>query len=360
MIKQADRAARDVVWDRYLELLAEVDSPLLHLGSPVRVQLRRQVDAVLDATVVALELPAMPVFVDGANPAEGNLSESIGRRRASSGVHPAQSLLAASFIFEAALPALVGWAGEHGSSDDTARVATVLNSQLLLRMSAAARGYVDHLLGRVHSSNQLERKSVSRYLHDIAAPNVALGLQNLELWELYRNTDEERADAKIAATRSSLHDALRTVRSTSEYLRVDIGERGLRATLEYQLESVPDGITHSLDVSGPVDDLSAPYAQELFLILREAIRNAIDHGEISSLRVELRAEHDAVRGVVVDDGVGFDVPATDDPAAHSVGLDSMHERTELLAGELDVTSAPGRGTRVEVTVPLVRLAEGAS
>ena len=68
--------------------------------------------------------------------------------------------------------------------------------------------------------------------------------------------------------------------------------------------------------------------------------------------VRLVATPEQVRLVVEDDGRGFG--ASDMPADRH-GLVGMNERAKMLGGNLDVSSSPGAGTRVEVTVPLEKL-----
>ncbi|WP_157558876.1 sensor histidine kinase [Nocardioides sp. Soil774] len=82
-------------------------------------------------------------------------------------------------------------------------------------------------------------------------------------------------------------------------------------------------------------------------IVREAVGNALRHGGAGCVRVTLEATPAGGRLVVEDDGRGFDVHATayDD----GYGLTSMRERAQELPGACVVTSAPGRGTSIEVT-----------
>ena len=87
---------------------------------------------------------------------------------------------------------------------------------------------------------------------------------------------------------------------------------------------------------------------QVFLVLREAVRNAVFHSGCGSLSVGLDIAPESIVGSVEDDGRGFD-PADGD---RGVGLRSMRERAALLDGALRLDCKPGRGTRVEVSVPL--------
>lgn len=86
---------------------------------------------------------------------------------------------------------------------------------------------------------------------------------------------------------------------------------------------------------------------EVFVIVREALRNAVRHSGAARITVEVDIAPDRVVAVVVDDGVGFDAART----TRTNGLSSMAERAELLGGEVAVTSLPGQGTSVMVRIP---------
>lgn len=343
MFPTSDESA--AVWARYWNLLERAASPLVDSNQAVRTQLRHQVDAVLTAVArnLGLQDPGTTTL------ASDNLSETIGRARALEGVHPADSLAAAAFIFEAALPTVTRWVRPN---PDTAgeKAATTLNSEILRRMSLASRAYVDLLLERIHDSNQLERRSLSRGLHDVIAPAVALGIQHLELYEAYRTTEPTRAANKITDARQSMVDAITAIRGLSQYLRVDIAEQGLTAAIRDFLHDTPDSVNGVLRVQGQIDDLPPAYAQEVFLIVREAIRNAVNHAEPTRIDVDLELTRSRILAIVADDGNGFDLENIL-ANRHHVGLDSMRERAEVLSGTLQVKSSSKNGTTVLLNVP---------
>ena len=94
--------------------------------------------------------------------------------------------------------------------------------------------------------------------------------------------------------------------------------------------------------------VSAARREALIRITREAVSNAARHGRASTISVEL-ASAPELRLRVSDDGVGFSPAAAG--AAHGFGLVSMRERAQALGGTFRVSSAPGRGTEVEVLLP---------
>ncbi|MEJ7633085.1 MAG: ATP-binding protein [Rubrobacteraceae bacterium] len=94
---------------------------------------------------------------------------------------------------------------------------------------------------------------------------------------------------------------------------------------------------------------SRTFRSQLYLIMREAVRNAVKHSGCHHLTVEIEALPGKVFGSVGDDGRGFDAEGAHD----GVGLESMRERAELLNGDLRLVPGPDGGTMVEVSVPLL-------
>jgi anti-sigma regulatory factor (Ser/Thr protein kinase) len=103
-------------------------------------------------------------------------------------------------------------------------------------------------------------------------------------------------------------------------------------------------------------------AEEAYLVMREAVRNAVAHSGCGRVDVSLEIDDTELKGHVRDDGTGFDQREPPDGGRDGredggyvagVGLRSMRERTGQLGGQLEVHSEPGLGTTVEVRVPLV-------
>jgi signal transduction histidine kinase len=111
----------------------------------------------------------------------------------------------------------------------------------------------------------------------------------------------------------------------------------------------------SLRVDGPWRvELTDAQADELRHIVREALSNVLRHAGARRVALTLRLGADELTLEVRDDGIGFDVAAveaTDDDATQ--GLRNLRRRAELLGARLVTRSAPGRGTRLSLTMPVV-------
>jgi signal transduction histidine kinase len=97
-----------------------------------------------------------------------------------------------------------------------------------------------------------------------------------------------------------------------------------------------------------VAQLTTAARQSLERIIREAVSNAVRHGQAKLVRIEIEADSRLVV-CVRDDGRGFDTSR--DPKPDSFGMISMRERAEGMEGTFAVESRPGEGTTVEIVVP---------
>ena len=131
-------------------------------------------------------------------------------------------------------------------------------------------------------------------------------------------------------------------------LTTPVGEP-LDVTLRRAAEGVASRMGATVDVTtdGKVQ-LPTAARQSIERIVREAVGNAVRHGQAEHVDVEITAD-DSVRIAVVDNGRGFDMERK--RRADAFGLISMRERAEGLGGALSITSAPGEGCRVDVVVP---------
>jgi signal transduction histidine kinase len=195
-----------------------------------------------------------------------------------------------------------------------------------------------------------ERKRISRELHDRVAHAMGVVHQSLELHEALKEANPEIARAKMGLAKESTVEAMRLTRDLARELRGAAEVRGsLSGTLSGLVEAaVPPGVGRALSVEGD-EALVPPHVREqLFVILREGVRNAVSHSGAGRIDVGVRVCAGEVAGRVEDDGRGFaegEVPV-------NVGMRSMRERAELLGGTLEVSSRPGAGTSVKVSMPL--------
>ena len=206
------------------------------------------------------------------------------------------------------------------------------------------------------------RKKLSRDLHDgptqsIAA--IAMRLNYLRMM-LEREQDLDQTAEELERVEELARRTTKEIRHMLFTLRPLILEtQGLEAALEQyvsKLAETDDTLIH-LEARPEVDRLVDPNAQGVgFYIIEEAISNARKHAQADNIWVRLYVQDDNFVAEIEDDGLGFDVDEVQVryDERGSLGMINMHERAELVGGNLVIASAPGEGTCIKLIVPLRR------
>ena len=179
---------------------------------------------------------------------------------------------------------------------------------------------------------------------------------NLQLME------EQAADGGFVAqtaarTLSLMDETLREIRSAVRSLGppvlVDTGlADALTRFCDDFAERTEIKVERSIDCGlGP---LSTAAETACYRIVQEALTNVARHAEARSVSVRLETGDNELRLKIRDDGRGFEPEAVsaEKPAESGRGLAGIRERVELMGGTCILDSGPGRGTTLEVTLPL--------
>ena len=222
-----------------------------------------------------------------------------------------------------------------------------LNESISRRMQAVAGACAASQVEREQRARSDERQRIARELHDRVGETLSVGLRRLDLQEIY-GAGSDPSEAHVA--RDTLVEAMRRLRAVMSGLR-EAPVRSLeKAFIEY-LDSVQADAEVRLHISGDEEWAPPAILDEVFLITKEALRNALKHGAPRLVLIGAEVGRDELRAWVLDDGRGF-VSAT--AASEGVGLAAMRERAALIGGRLAVLSMPGQGTRVAALRPAAR------
>jgi signal transduction histidine kinase len=227
-----------------------------------------------------------------------------------------------------------------------------LHQSLMMRCEDGLAAYAGRLLDKIHETQVDERNRIARDIHDRAGFWLNAAYRQLELYEAAGSagTAESEHTARVVTARRAVKETMRSLRAITSELRHE-PLRSLENALSIALEALAsDDVTFRVNVSG--DEAWAPHStkDEVFLIVREAVRNAIVHGRPRLVVVGVHIAPHELRVYVDDDGTGLD-PARS-AASDGAGLSTMRERAELMGGRLTVSTVRGRGTHVALAVPL--------
>ncbi|HSY01970.1 MAG TPA: histidine kinase, partial [Acidobacteriaceae bacterium] len=209
-----------------------------------------------------------------------------------------------------------------------------------------------------------ERARIAREIHDTLAQGfVAVSVQ-LELIAQLMHTSAEAAREQLNQARTMVRSSLEDARSSIWELRSQTAEREDLAARLLRLteETIARGGSRAraaMQVNGTYHPLDDGVEREVLRIAREAVVNAVRHGEAENIHVRLEFDEDAFAMEIRDDGRGFAGMPPDGSSGH-FGLTGMRERAAAINGSLTVESSAGEGTQVKLEVPLARGAAGKS
>jgi len=215
------------------------------------------------------------------------------------------------------------------------------------------------LLSSVISAQEEERKRIARELHDEYGQTLTGLIMSIESLENMATPAQAQFKKKLAHTKALLVRTLEDMRKLTLALRPSsLDDLGLVATLRAYLASYLEdaGLQVTFHHEGVEGRLAPSVEIALFRIIQEAVHNVVKHAQARSVRIELKAKGDTVVAVVEDDGKGFDVDGVlkSKVGTDSLGILGIQERTALLGGTFTIKSQVGRGTRLEVEIPLRR------
>lgn len=302
----------------------------------VAAQVRAQVHLVLRRTRERLASVSEPV----AAPIPASPDSEVGRARARQNIHPADSLTAATLLFDIALTELVARDGDR----DPVEVARALNASIMDEVVPASLSYVDVLIERLAVAHTEERLGISRELHDRVAHGIAAGIQRVHLSRQHAAGAHERLDEALRL----LEAALDETRSLALDLRHSVGDKHLdEAIHDYVADLSPEPPAVDAHSRGVARTLPTGVQEEAFIIVREVVHNARRHSHGEHIRLSSHWFADRLVISVADDGVGFE---RDRIRPGALGLIAAQERAELIGAELTIDSSPGAGTTVTLTI----------
>ena len=200
-------------------------------------------------------------------------------------------------------------------------------------------------------AQEKERAEIGKELHD----NINQILSTTKLYlELAKSDNKERLSL-ISRSAGNIHQAIHEIRNISRSLvPTSIGDLGLLDSLTDLVESVQT--TRAIQVEfhpvGNFDEkLSDKTKLMLFRIIQEQVNNVLKHSGARKLIIELvlEATENRIELSITDDGKGFNPEKT---GKKGLGLSNIMSRADLFGGKVTIQSAPGRGCKLSVQVPV--------
>jgi signal transduction histidine kinase/CHASE1-domain containing sensor protein len=196
-----------------------------------------------------------------------------------------------------------------------------------------------------------ERKRIAREIHDDLGQNLLALRIEADMLSARTSARHPRLHERALSTLGQIDATIKSVRQIINDLRPTVLDLGLNAAVDWQIREFRrrsgtecELVENHLDIK-----VSDQCATALFRILQESLSNISQHAKATRVRIELRVERDWVWMTVSDNGIGLHLSGRHKPG--SFGLVGIEERVNILGGTFDVTSSPGDGTTVHVSVP---------
>ncbi|MCX6034446.1 MAG: sensor histidine kinase [Chloroflexi bacterium] len=208
------------------------------------------------------------------------------------------------------------------------------------------------LLRHTVRAQEEERSRIARELHD--ETSQVLTAFSLDLATL-RTVVCDRSEVKNLVDR--LQDLSKQMsqglyRLVHDLRPAQLDDLGLISALEYlKDDSASAGLDVSIDIHGKARRLDSVIETVLFRVAQEALHNVVRHGQVRHALILLVYESQEVTLKIEDSGVGFN-PVQSFAPPRGWGLAGMRERVESIGGQLSIQSEPGKGTIVEIAVPV--------
>ena len=226
-------------------------------------------------------------------------------------------------------------------------VAEYRNRQALATANQRLR---DYALVVENQATLHERNRIAREIHD--SVGHALAAQSIQLENVAVTLAAQQVDTAAQHLQKARHlgrEALQSVRQSVATLRTN---PLMHQTLSQAIATLINDFkrTHSIFIDATIQavmPLSDEQKIALYRITQEALTNIAKHSHAHHIQLHLGGSTSMVSLSIQDDGQGFDP----DVNTTGFGLQSMRERTTALGGHFELTSQPGKGCQINITVP---------
>jgi len=227
----------------------------------------------------------------------------------------------------------------------------------VLLLGAAVWGGYEFRIRQVHARFEAvlnERNRLAREMHDTLIQGCAGVSALLEAHSSLDEADPNATDGLLSCARTQLRTTINEAREAVWDLRhADGSAPAIGPMLGNMSQQVSHefGVPVDYTVSGKPFDLEQSTAHELLMVVREALHNAVRHGQPAKVQVSIDFGTNEFSVRVHDDGRGFDPAIVSASPNGHYGLVGIQERVKRLGGELTLNSRTGAGTEVTLRVP---------
>jgi len=217
------------------------------------------------------------------------------------------------------------------------------------------------LVQRMIRAEELERQNLSFQVHDQMGQDLSALMIYSDLIDKKVNPLNQEVKEDILRSKKILSGLIDKGHNIAELLRPpaleEVGLVDTIAGLIFQYKHITP-IKFSSNLTTEPLNLPGEYSLILYRVAQEGLNNIAKHSQAKKVKISLEKKANVVCLTVADDGIGFNY---EQPLVHrrkedklKLGLLGLRERIELLGGKMTVNTAPGRGTKLIVKLPIKR------
>ncbi len=199
-----------------------------------------------------------------------------------------------------------------------------------------------------------ERRRIAREIHDGVAQSLSyLNLKTKLVSDSVSSQNTVQALTELGDIRKITQDTYENIRESIDQLSTEIRNLPIIPALASYIREfgANNGIKVHFDVPKAFSQLSPVAELQLLRIVQEALTNVRRHALATEVEVKLENTSEAVEMIVRDNGQGFTLADLEKSPPGYHGLNIIRERAEGLGGSLDISTAPGEGTALRVSLP---------
>jgi PAS domain S-box-containing protein len=216
----------------------------------------------------------------------------------------------------------------------------------------AIQARLRELAVQLQSAPEQSRRRIARDLHEGLGPQLAALRDGVRALDRLPGQPPGRMEPLLGPLLHQVDQALASLRNVCGSLRPEALDTGLAAALGWLGAEFASfaAVPCSVRVRGTPPELDEERTATLFRIAQEALNNVAKHARAGAVRMLLAASRTSLRLEIRDDGAGFEPASAGRPGAF--GLLGIRERARAIGADFRIDSAPGRGTRIRVRLPL--------
>ncbi len=203
------------------------------------------------------------------------------------------------------------------------------------------------------NAQEAERQRLSRQMHDGPAQALSNFILQTEIAMRLLDVDPVQARNELENLKVAAMSTFQKVRNFIFELRpMMLDDLGLVPTIRRYADTFKEqaGVEVSVTVSGNERRLESYIEVMVFRAMQELLSNAVHQNQATLVKIQIDLGDNTIRLSLDDNGKGFDTDSLEKESNLSLKL--IKDRTEMLGGKFEIDSAPGKGARVTLAIPL--------